>query len=117
MELERLQLLKLTLLSLIESLRADPAKLNYLIHGMSPLLTISKSTMINYRGNRNNHAIPFSSYYNQNGYPENFIEIIVNEAAILYEKMVKEFTNKTMTNAATSTNLNPTFNDTFGQPN
>jgi hypothetical protein len=103
---DKRQLLKLTLLSLIESLRADPAKLNYLIHGMSPLLTISKSTMMNYKGNMNNHAIPSSSYYNRNGYPENFIEIIVNEAARIYEKMVKDFTNETMANAAASNDTN-----------
>jgi archaellum component FlaC len=106
---DKRQLLKLTLLSLIESLRADPAKLNFLIIGMSPLLTISKSTTINYTDNRNNHAIPFSSHYNQNRYTENLIEMIVNEAASLYEKIVKDFTNETMTIAATSTNLNPVF--------
>jgi predicted RNase H-like nuclease (RuvC/YqgF family) len=34
------QLLKLALLSLIESLRADPIKFNFLIHGMPSLLTM-----------------------------------------------------------------------------
>ena len=42
------QLLKFAVLSLIESLRADPTKFNFLIHGMPPPLTMSKSTKIDY---------------------------------------------------------------------
>ena len=97
---DKRQLLKLALLSLIESWRANPTKFNFLIHGMSPLLTISKSTMINYAGSRNNQASPFSSYNNQNSYTENLIEIIVNGATSIYEKMVKDFTNETISNTA-----------------
>jgi hypothetical protein len=37
---------------------------------------------------------------------ENLMEIIVNGAASLHEKMVKEFTNETMINAAPYTNSN-----------
>ena len=40
-----------------------------------------------------------SSYYNQNSYAETLTEVIVNEAASLYEKMVNDFANQTMTNA------------------
>ena len=100
------QLLKLAFYSLMESWRANPTKFNFLIHGMSPPIIISKLTMINYAGNRNNHAIPFSSHYNQKSYTENLIEIIVNGAASLYEKMVEDFANETMANAAASTDSN-----------
>ena len=97
---DKRQLLKLAFYSLMVSWRANPTKFNFLIHGMSPPITISKLTMINYAGNRNNHAIPFSSHYNQKSYTENLIEIIVNGAASLYEKMVEDFANETMANAA-----------------
>ena len=43
-------------------------------------------------------SYPFSSYYIQNGYPENLIELIVNGATSIYEKMVKDFTNDTISN-------------------
>jgi len=48
-------------------------------------------------------------YSNQNSYTETLTEVITNGAASLYEKMVKDFTNETMTNAAaeSSTNLLP----------
>ena len=88
------QLLKFALLSLIVSLRADPIKFNFLIHGMPPPLMMSKSTIIDY------HVKPFSHYSNQNTYAVTLIELLMNEAASLYEKMVKDFTNQTMTNAA-----------------
>jgi hypothetical protein len=103
---DKKQLLKLALHSLIESWRADPTKFNSLIHGMSPVSTISKSTIINYAGSGNYHAIPFSSYYIQSSYTENIMEIIVNEVANLYEKMVRESTNETMTNAVVGTSSN-----------
>ena len=103
---DKRQLLKLALLSLIESWRANPTKFNFLVHGMSPLLTTSKSTIMNYAGNRNNQATPFSSYYIQNGYAENLIEIIVNGATSIYEKMVKDFTNETIANTAANTDSN-----------
>ena len=41
-----------------------------------------------------------SSYYNQNSYAETLTEVIVDEAATLYEKMVKDFTNEALTKAA-----------------
>ena len=44
------QLLKFALLSLIESLRADPIKFNFLIHGMPSPLAMSKSTIIDHAG-------------------------------------------------------------------
>ena len=84
----------------MESWGANPTKFNFLIHGMSPPITISKLTMINYAGNRNDHDIPFSSHYNQKSYTENLIEIIVNGAASLYEKMVEDFANDTISNTA-----------------
>jgi hypothetical protein len=56
--------------------------------------------MMNYVDSSNYHANHFSSYYNQNDYTENLTELIVNEAASLYEKMVKDFTNQIITNAA-----------------
>lgn len=92
---------------MIESWRAEPTKFNSLIHGMSPTSAISKSTIINYGGSSNYHTIPFSSYHNQNSYTENLMEIIVDGAARLYEKMVKDFTNETMTNAVACANPNP----------
>jgi hypothetical protein len=48
----------------------------------------------------------FSSHYNQSSYTENLIEIIANGASSLYDKMVKDFTNETIANAAASTNSN-----------
>jgi hypothetical protein len=90
------QLLKLAVYAVIESWRDDPTKFNSLIQSMSPATTISKLTMINYADSNNNHAIHFSSYYNQNSYTENLIEITVNGAAIIYKKMVRDFTNETM---------------------
>ena len=101
------QLLKFALLSLIESLRTDPTKLNFLIHGMPPPLTMSKSTRIDQGSSSNYHTNPFSYYYNQNSYAETLKDLIVNEAAGLYEKMVKDFANQTMTNAAASSSVLP----------
>jgi hypothetical protein len=94
------QLLKLALLSLIESLSADPIKFNFLIHGVPPL-SISKSTIIDYAGSDGSyHTNSISAYYNKNSYAETLTELIVNESASLYEKMVNDFANQTMTNAA-----------------
>ena len=49
----------------------------------------------------NYYATPYS-YYNQNSYAETLTEITVNKATSLYEKMVKDFANQTMTNAVAS---------------
>ena len=95
------QLLKFAVLSLIESLRADPTKFNFLIHGMPSPLTMSKSTIIDHAGSRSKYNVkPFPYYSNQNSYAETLTDLIVNEAANLYEKMVNDFANQTMTNAA-----------------
>ena len=65
-----------------------------------PPLSISKSTIIDYAGSDSSyHTNPFSAYYNQNSYAETLTELIVNESASLYEKMVNDFANQTMTNA------------------
>jgi predicted transcriptional regulator len=103
---DKRQLLKLAFYSLMESWRANPAKFNFLVHGMSPPITISKSTIKNHEGSNNYYATPYSSYYNQNSYADNLIEIIVNEAASLYEKTVEDFANETMANAAANTDSN-----------
>ena len=61
---------------------------------------MSKSTMIDHAGGSSNYCVkPSSSYYNQNSYAETLTEVIVDEAANLYEKMVKDFTNEALTNA------------------
>ena len=99
------QLLKFALLSIIESIRADPNKFNSLTHQMSSTMGISKSTIKNHEGSSNYYATPYS-YYNHNSYADNLIEIIVNTATSLYGKMVKDFANQTMTNAAASTDSN-----------
>jgi exonuclease VII small subunit len=106
---DKRQLLKLALHTLIELWRADPTKFDSLIYGMPLASTITNSTIISYRGSRNYHTSPFSYHNNQNSHTENLMEIIVNGAASLYEKMVKDFTNETITNAAmdSSTNLLP----------
>ena len=54
------QLLKLSLLSLIESLNADPIKFNFLIHVMPSPLTMSKPTMIEHAGNSSNYCVNHS---------------------------------------------------------
>jgi hypothetical protein len=100
------QLLKLAVYALVESWHADPTKFNFLIHGMSPASTISKSAVMNYADSNNYHTTHFSSFYNQSSYTENLIEIIANGAAKLYKKMVKDFTNETMV-ACTNSNLTP----------
>ena len=83
----------------------DPTKFDFLIHGMPPPLMMSKSTIIG-PGNKY-HVKPFSHY--QNSYAETLTEVVSKEAANLYEKMVKDFTNEAMTNAAadSSTKLLP----------
>ena len=99
--LDSRQLLKLALLSLIESLRADPIKFNFIIHGMPSPLAMSKSTIIDHAGSDSNYYVKSSSsYYDQNKYAETLTEVIVNEAASIYEKVVNDFANQTMTNAA-----------------
>ena len=73
-------------------------------------LTMSKSTMIDHAGSSSNYCVKSSSsYYNQNSYAETLTEVIADEAANLYEKMVKDFTNEALTNAAavSSTKLLP----------
>jgi len=101
------QLLRIALLSLIESLRANPIKFNFLIHGMSSTVVMSKSTVIDYAGSNSsyhtNHILDCS---NQNGYDETLTEEITKEATILYEKMVKEFTNQTITDVAADSSTN-----------
>ena len=96
------QLLKFALLSLIESLRADPTKFNSLTHQMSSTMGISKSTIIDHAGSSSRLLCSQSSSYllTRTVMTETLTEIIVNEAATLYEKMVKDFTNQTITNVA-----------------
>ena len=101
------QLLKFALLSIIESLRSDPIKFNSLTHQMSSTMGISKSTMIDYAGSSSGyHTNPFSYSPNQSGYDETLAEILVNEAAILYKKMVNDFTNQAITNVAADSSTN-----------
>jgi hypothetical protein len=99
------RLLKFALLSLIESLRADPIRFNSLVDG-TPSQLASK-----------NHYSNASPYYsNQHGYAETLAEVIVDVAASLYEKMVKDFTNQAMSEAAgTSTKLLPSIRDSDKQ--
>jgi len=94
------QLLKFAILSLTESLRTNPTKFNFLIHGMPLPLTISKSTIIDRAGSSSKYYVKPFYYSNQNSYAETLTDLIVNEAASLYEKMVKDFANQTMTIAA-----------------
>jgi hypothetical protein len=99
------RLLKFALFSLIESLRADPIRFNSLVDG-TPSQLASK-----------NHYSNASPYYsNQHGYAETLAEVIVDVAASLYEKMVKDFTNQAMSEAAgTSTKLLPSIRDSDKQ--
>jgi hypothetical protein len=101
-------LLKLAVYAVIELWNADPTKFNSLIQSqsMSQATTISKLTMVDYADSNSHHTTHFSSYYNQNSYTENLIEIIVNGTSRLYDKMVKDFTNETIANAAANTNSN-----------
>jgi hypothetical protein len=94
------QLLKFALLSLIESLRTDRIRFDFLIHGKPPPLTMSKSTVMDHPGRSSEHSIKTLLYSKQNSYTETLTEVIVNGAASLYEKMVKDSTNVTMTNAS-----------------
>jgi hypothetical protein len=74
-------------------------------------MEMSKSTMIDYAGSSSGYHTNALSYsHNQGGYYETLAEVLVNEAAILYKKMVKDFTNQTITNVAadSSTNILPT---------
>jgi hypothetical protein len=102
---DKRQLLKIALYSLIESWRADPIKFNFLTNYMSSTMEMSKSTMIDYAGSSSGyHTNPFLYSHNQGGYYETLAEVLVNEATILYKKMVKDFTNQA---ADSSTNVLP----------
>jgi hypothetical protein len=104
---DKRQLLKIALYSLIKSWRADPIKFNFLTHHMSSTMEMSKSTMIDYAGSSSGyHTNPFSYSHNQGGYYETLAEVLVNEAAILYKKMVKDFTNQAITNVAADSSTN-----------
>ena len=79
-------------------------------------MSISKSTIIDYASSDGSyHTNSISAYYNQNSYTETLTELIANETASLYEKMVNDFANQTMTNAAAGSSakllhsLNPDF--------
>jgi hypothetical protein len=77
---------------------------------MSSTLGMSKSTIIDYTGSSSGyHTNPFSYSSNQGGYDETLVEVLVNEAAILYKKMGKDFTNQAKTDLAadSSTNVLP----------
>ena len=66
--------------------------------------------MIDYAGSSSGyHTNPFSYSPNQGGYDETLAEVLVSEAAILYKKMVKDFTNQAITDVAadSSTNVLP----------
>jgi DNA-binding CsgD family transcriptional regulator len=100
------QLLKFALLSLIESLRTDPIRFDFLIHGIPPPLTMSKSTVMGHPARSSEYNIKTLLYSKQNSYTETLTEVIVNGVASLYEKMVKDFTNVTMTNASADNSSN-----------
>ena len=53
------QLLKFAVLSLIESLRADPIKFNFLVHGMPSPLTMSKSMIIDHARSNSNYYVKY----------------------------------------------------------
>jgi hypothetical protein len=83
---------------------------------MPPMM--SKSTMIDHAGGSSSYCVKSSSsYYNQNSYAETLTDLIVNETASLYEKMVNDFANQTMTNAAagSSAKLLPSLRYTNGK--
>ncbi|MFZ0741034.1 MAG: hypothetical protein WAM54_05515, partial [Nitrososphaeraceae archaeon] len=104
---DKRQLLKIALYSIIESWRADPIKFNFLTNYMSSTMETSKSTMIDYAGSSSGyHTNPFSYSHNQGSYYETLAEVLVNEATILYKKMVKDFTNQAITNVAADNNTN-----------
>ena len=104
---DKRHMLKLALYALIESWRANPTKFNFIIYGMSSTVLMSKSTIIDYAGSSSNyHTNPFSYYPNQNGYDETLAEVLVNEAAILYKKMVKDFTSQAITNITADSSSN-----------
>ena len=68
---------------------------------------MSKSTMIDYAGSSSGyHTNPFSYSHNQGGYYESLTEVLVNEAAILYKKKVKDFTNQAITDVAADNSTN-----------
>lgn len=101
---DKRQLLKIAVLSIIEQLHADPMKFDSLIRGTSSSLTMSKSNKIGQSGS-NYQDIPFYCS-NQNSYAETPVEVLVNEVANLYEKMVKELTNETMTKVVMDSSAN-----------
>lgn len=77
------------------------------MHQMVSTIGISKSTMIDYAGSSSGyHTNPFSYSPNQSGYYETLAEILVNEAAILYKKMVKDLTNQALTSVAADSSTN-----------
>ena len=70
-------------------------------------MRISKSTMIAYAGSGSGyHTNPLSYSPNQGSYDETLAEVLVSEAALLYKKMVNDFTNQAITDVAADSSTN-----------
>jgi hypothetical protein len=90
---DRRQLLKLALLSLTDSMKNDPDKYSRLIYHNSP------ST-----ANYNSQYYDTSSYGQQQQYPSQaYIDMLLEEAEKLYNKLVKKLVDETITDYAFST--------------
>lgn len=62
--------------------------------------TVVMSTVIDHWNSSEYSVKPFPYYSNENTYAETLKEVLVNEAAILFQKMVKDFANQNITDTA-----------------
>ncbi len=94
-------LLRLTLDSLIESIRNDPEKYSPLIYynDMSSITTVDYPASDNYVGQQQQYLSSQDHYY-----IEYYTVMLVQEAEKLYNKLVKELTNRIVCDMAFNNN-------------
>jgi transposase len=93
-------LLRLALDSLIESVRNDPAKYSPLVYYCNNN-NMSMSSSYMYGGQQQHHYIPSQDYF-----IEHYTAMLVEEAEKLYNKLVKDLTNRIICDMAFSNNNN-----------
>jgi DNA-binding CsgD family transcriptional regulator len=96
------ELLKLALVSITESIRNNPSKFNFLFDGMSSSPS-SITLPIDYSGSSQNYSpypYTYKQYPSQDNYTKVYTDTLLDEAEKLYSKMVKDFTNKTISDPA-----------------
>jgi hypothetical protein len=94
-------LLRLALDSLIESVRNDPAKYSSLIYNCNNNMSMSTTnSSYMYGGQQQQHYIPSQDYF-----IEHYTAMLLHEAEKLYTKLVKDLTNRVVSDMAFSNNI------------